>query len=165
MANRGSKPADKNNMAASSSRDVEAQRPLSRETRRASFLTLITTGPHSSPDSTPVSTASAAATNLAVLPGLRPSSSKQTEEPPPTPDRKSDHEETTLPAPVRHAWWHPLTKPVVQMIIAAVLAVIIGVVVAAVGADVPDAARALLGIPGDIWLRALKCIGRRISCV
>lgn len=46
------------------------------------------------------------------------------------------------------------------MIIAAVLAVVIGVAVAAVGTQVPDAARVLLGIPGDLWLRALKCVGK-----
>lgn len=59
----------------------------------------------------------------------------------------------------KRPWWHPITKPVVQMMVAAALAVIIGIVVAATVDDVPDAARALLAIPGDLWLRALKCIG------
>lgn len=46
------------------------------------------------------------------------------------------------------------------MLVAAALAVIIGIVVAATVDNVPDAARALLAIPGNLWLRALKCIGK-----
>lgn len=60
-------------------------------------------------------------------------------------------------------WWHPIIEPghAVQIIIAAVVAIAIGLgVTAAVGKDnIPEAAPAILGIPGQLWLRALQAVG------
>lgn len=92
---------------------------------------------------------------VGTLDSRRPSVVKQPS--PATSSGENDGPSTSSP---KHPWWHPITRPVVQMIIAAGLAVVIGIVVAATVDEVPDAARALLAIPGDIWLRALKCIGK-----
>lgn len=63
----------------------------------------------------------------------------------------------------KHPWWQHITKPAVQMVIAAVLAVATGIAVAATVDEVPDAARALLVVPGELWLRGLKCIGKHCA--
>lgn len=46
-----------------------------------------------------------------------------------------------------------------QIIIAAVLAIAIGLTVSSTVEEVPTAAITLVRLPGDCWLRALKCVG------
>lgn len=46
-----------------------------------------------------------------------------------------------------------------QIIIAALLAIIIGLAVTTQVDEVPDAAVAILAIPGNLWLRALRAVG------
>lgn len=102
---------------------------------------------------------SSASTILPLTGGIESRRPSVIKEPPPTkaPVEGDDGEPTRSS---KRPWWHPITKPAVQMLCAAALAVIIGIVVAATVDNVPDAARALLAIPGDLWLRALKCIGK-----
>ena len=47
-----------------------------------------------------------------------------------------------------------------QIIIAAVLAIAIGMIVTTQVDDIPDAAVSLTGILGQLWLRALKAVGK-----
>lgn len=47
-----------------------------------------------------------------------------------------------------------------QIIIAALLAIAIGLAVTATVDDIPEACVALLAIPGNLWLRALRCVGK-----
>lgn len=65
---------------------------------------------------------------------------------------------------VKKPWWHPVIEPghAVQIIIAAILAIAIGLGVSAgVGQEnIPDAAPAILEIPGNLWLRALQAVGK-----
>lgn len=58
-------------------------------------------------------------------------------------------------------WWHSVKKrgSATQIVIAAILAIAIGLPVALAVENVPDAVRPILGIPGNLWLRALKAIG------
>ncbi|KAG7136328.1 Excitatory amino acid transporter 2 like protein [Verticillium longisporum] len=62
--------------------------------------------------------------------------------------------------PVKKPWWHSVIEPgsATQIIIAASLAIGIGLgVSAAIGTDnIPPAAPVILGIPGTLWLRALR---------
>lgn len=87
---------------------------------------------------------------------------------------QSDHEQvgpitTDQPAEVKRKWWHPLIEPghAVQIIIAAAVAIGIGLgVTSAVGKDnIPEAAPAVLGIPGQLWLRALQAVGEFLPVV
>lgn len=57
--------------------------------------------------------------------------------------------------------WQRVKEPgsVWQIIIAALLAIIIGLAVTTSVEEVPEAAIALLAIPGDLWLRALRAVG------
>ncbi|KAK4129460.1 glutamate transporter [Parathielavia appendiculata] len=59
---------------------------------------------------------------------------------------------------VRKPWWQPVVEAgsAVQIVIAAVLAIAIGVAVSYTVADIPAAAVTLVGIPGRLWLRALR---------
>lgn len=147
-------------------RDVEAQLPAAERSRSPATI---------SPDRSPRLLGSdyrrrdrrdSSASTILPLAGVsesrRPSVIKETSplSAPATPPAEHDAKSTTS---AKHPWWHPITKPVVQMLVAAALAVIIGIVVAATVENVPDAARALLAIPGDLWLRALKCIGKSNS--
>src|SRR4051812_12843638 len=65
---------------------------------------------------------------------------------------------------VKRPWWHGVKEPghALQVIIAALLAIGIGMGVSAgVGAEnIPEAAPVILNIPGDLWLRALQCVGK-----
>lgn len=47
----------------------------------------------------------------------------------------------------------------IQIVIAAVLAIAIGMAVTTTVDDIPEAAGVLIGIPGTLWLRALKAVG------
>lgn len=140
-------------------RDVEAQLPDAERSRSPAPI---------SPDRSPRllgsdyrrrdSSASTILPFAGVSESRRPSVIKETSPLPAPATSPTEHDGDATTSP-KHAWWHPITKPVVQMLIAAALAVIIGIVVAATVDNVPDAVRALLAIPGDLWLRALKCIG------
>lgn len=61
----------------------------------------------------------------------------------------------------RKPWWHPIKEPgsAVQIVIAAAVALGTGLGVSA-ATEVPDAATTLLAIPGQLWLRALTCVGK-----
>lgn len=61
---------------------------------------------------------------------------------------------------VKKPWWHSIKEPgsAIQIIIAAALALGIGLGVSS-ATEVPDAATTLLAIPGQLWLRALTCVG------
>lgn len=62
-------------------------------------------------------------------------------------------------------WWHPVIEPgsAVQIIIAAAIAVAIGLGVKTAHPDIPSAATTILIIPGNLWLRSLKAVGKS-SC-
>lgn len=59
-------------------------------------------------------------------------------------------------------WWHSVKKKgsATQIVIAALLAIAIGLPVALTVEKVPEEVQPLLGIPGNLWLRALKAIGK-----
>ncbi|EGY21896.1 hypothetical protein VD0002_g7437 [Verticillium dahliae] len=61
---------------------------------------------------------------------------------------------------VKKPWWHSVKEPgsATQIVIAAALAIGIGLGVSAgVGVDnIPEAAPVIIGIPGSLWLRALR---------
>ena len=58
-------------------------------------------------------------------------------------------------------WWRCFFEPgsAPQIIVAAVLAIAIGMAVNVTVDEVPEAAVAILGIPGGLWLRALQAVG------
>jgi hypothetical protein len=58
--------------------------------------------------------------------------------------------------------WQKFITPgsVLQIIAAALLAIAIGLIVTTQVSEVPDAAVALLAIPGQLWLRALRAVGQ-----
>lgn len=58
-------------------------------------------------------------------------------------------------------WWNSVKKrgSALQIIIAALLALAIGLPVALTVEKVPKEVSPLLGIPGNLWLRALKAVG------
>lgn len=62
---------------------------------------------------------------------------------------------------VKKPWWHSIKEPgsALQIIAAALLAIAIGLIVTTQVEKVPDAARVLISIPGDLWLRSLKAVG------
>jgi hypothetical protein len=63
---------------------------------------------------------------------------------------------------IKRPWWHGFKQPghALQIITAAALAIAIGVVVATQVDEVPETAITLLGIIGNLWLRALKAVGK-----
>lgn len=65
----------------------------------------------------------------------------------------------------RKTFWERVKEPgsVWQILIAAILAIGIGMAVTSTVDEVPDACVVLLQIPGDLWLRALKCVGTYTS--
>lgn len=60
----------------------------------------------------------------------------------------------------QRVWWK-IKEPgsVWQIIIAALLAIVIGLAVTTQVDEVPEAAVAILAIPGNLWLRALRAVG------
>lgn len=58
-------------------------------------------------------------------------------------------------------WWRCFFEPgsAPQIIVAAVLAIAIGMAVNVTVDEVPEAAVAIIGIPGNLWLRALQAVG------
>ncbi|KAJ3467443.1 hypothetical protein FSOLCH5_004090 [Fusarium solani] len=61
---------------------------------------------------------------------------------------------------VKRPWWYSIKEPgsALQIISAALLAIAIGLVVTTQVEKVPDAARVIISIPGDLWLRSLKAV-------
>ncbi|KAJ4263846.1 hypothetical protein NW762_005880 [Fusarium torreyae] len=72
-------------------------------------------------------------------------------------DIPRDHVEEEV---VKKPWWYSIKEPgsALQIICAALLAIAIGVVVATQVDSVPDTAIVIIGIPGNMWLRALKAV-------
>jgi len=64
-------------------------------------------------------------------------------------------------AETKNPWWNSVfvAGSVTQIIIAAVLAVSIGIAVSYSVETIPKAATVLVGIPGRLWLRALRAVG------
>jgi hypothetical protein len=62
---------------------------------------------------------------------------------------------------VKRPWWYSIKEPgsATQIILAAILAIGIGMAVVSTTDEVPQAAIDIIGIPGSLWLRALKCVG------
>ncbi|KAH8729396.1 Sodium:dicarboxylate symporter [Ilyonectria robusta] len=67
---------------------------------------------------------------------------------------------TTEEHKIKKPWWHSVKEPgsALQIILAALLAIAIGLTVSTQVDEVPPAARVILSIPGDLWLRALKAV-------
>ncbi|KAL6361826.1 hypothetical protein LRP88_05303 [Fusarium phalaenopsidis] len=61
---------------------------------------------------------------------------------------------------VKRPWWYSIKESgsALQIISAALLAIAIGLVVTTQVEKVPDAARVIISIPGDLWLRSLKAV-------
>lgn len=70
---------------------------------------------------------------------------------------------------IKRPWWQGFKEPghALQIISAAVLAIAIGIVVATQVDEVPETAITLLAIIGNLWLRALKAVGKfaQTTCV
>ncbi|KAG4411376.1 hypothetical protein IFR04_015483 [Cadophora malorum] len=62
--------------------------------------------------------------------------------------------------PVKRKWWSSIKEPgsALQIVVAALLAIAIGLTVTNTVDKVPDAARAIIGIPGVLWLRSLRAV-------
>lgn len=61
----------------------------------------------------------------------------------------------------KQPWWASIKEPgsALQIITAALIAIAIGLAVATQVDEVPEAARVIISIPGDLWLRSLKAVG------
>lgn len=79
---------------------------------------------------------------------------------PPALSPQSTHTEE-MPEKKKKNVWQKFTTPgsVLQIIAAALLGIAIGLIVTTQVENVPDAAIALLAIPGQLWLRALRAVG------
>lgn len=69
---------------------------------------------------------------------------------------------TTVEETKKKPWWHAFlvwgSAP--QIILAALLALAIGLPVSMLVDEIPKEAPVYLNIPGDLWLRSLKAIGK-----
>jgi len=74
--------------------------------------------------------------------------------------RNLTENESGSPPQTKKLWWHPIKEPgsAIQIVLAAALALGIGLGVSS-ATEVPEAATTLLAIPGQLWLRALTCVG------
>lgn len=74
---------------------------------------------------------------------------------------RPEDNETTKKKP----WWSSIKEPgsALQIITAALLAIAIGMAVTTQVEKVPDAARVIISIPGDLWLRSLKAVGTLLA--
>ena len=63
---------------------------------------------------------------------------------------------------VKRPWWHGFKTPghALQIISAALVAIAIGLIVVTQVDEVPEAAIVILSIIGNLWLRALKAVGK-----
>ena len=61
----------------------------------------------------------------------------------------------------KRPWWHGIKEPghALQIVVAALLAIGIGMAVTNTVDDVPEAASAIIAIPGTLWLRSLRAVG------
>ncbi|KAI9162850.1 Excitatory amino acid transporter [Paramyrothecium foliicola] len=61
---------------------------------------------------------------------------------------------------VKRRWWHSIKEPgsALQIVSAAILAIAIGLAVVTTTDEVPQPAIDIIGIPGSLWLRGLKCV-------
>lgn len=66
----------------------------------------------------------------------------------------------TLPGAKERKWWHSIKEPgsAIQIVLSAAIALGIGLGVSSTH-EVPSEATTLLAIPGNLWLRALTCVG------
>ena len=73
----------------------------------------------------------------------------------------SIHEEDQPKRP----WWHSVKEPgsALQIVIAAAIAIGIGMAVNTTSYPVHEAAAPLVMIPGTLWLRSLKAVGKKTS--
>ncbi|KAI9051447.1 hypothetical protein LZ554_004493 [Drepanopeziza brunnea f. sp. 'monogermtubi'] len=57
-------------------------------------------------------------------------------------------------------WWSSIKEPgsAPQIVVAALLAIALGVTISETVDDIPTSARVLVGIPGTLWLRALRAV-------
>lgn len=94
-----------------------------------------------------------------VFGNAEPVSTNGSNEPPPMYPEEEVIEE-------KKPWWNGflVMGSVLQIITAALLAIAIGMAVTSTVDEVPEAARVILSIPGDLWLRALKAVGMLSSC-
>lgn len=62
-------------------------------------------------------------------------------------------------------WWSSIKEPgsALQIITAALLAIAIGMAITTQVDEVPEAARVIISIPGDLWLRSLKAVGKLLT--
>lgn len=74
----------------------------------------------------------------------------------------SPHSSREEGAVEKMTFWQRVKQPgsVWQIIGAALLAIAIGLAVATTVDEVPEAVPAILNIPGDLWLRSLKAVGK-----
>lgn len=88
----------------------------------------------------------------------------------PTPDSVATSTDTfdrqSKPEPLfveeKKTFWQRVKEPgsVWQIIIAAVMAIVIGLAVTMSVDEVPEAVTVILAIPGNLWLRALRAVGK-----
>lgn len=76
---------------------------------------------------------------------------------------ETDYEEK----PPKRPWWHSVKEPgsALQIVVAAALAIGIGMAVNATSYPVHEAVGPLVMIPGTLWLRALKAVGKEMSYI
>jgi len=75
----------------------------------------------------------------------------------------SETQNATSVVETKKPWWHTFlvwgSAP--QIILAALLALVIGLPVSMLVDEIPKEAPVYLNIPGDLWLRSLKAIGKK----
>ena len=91
----------------------------------------------------------------AVTEQLEPTNTASSQLPEPLPEENKPKER----------WYHSFKEPgsALQIISAALVAIAIGLAVAMTVDDVPEAARVIISIPGDLWLRSLKAVGKPLT--
>ena len=84
------------------------------------------------------------------------------------PVKSGESQDDANPDDVKKSWkqrlWDTLKTPgsALQIVLAAIAAVAIGMAVTATVDDIPEAAPAILEIPGSLWLRALRATGETL---
>lgn len=65
------------------------------------------------------------------------------------------------PQRANRRWWHGIKEPghALQIVAAALVAIAIGMAVTNTVDEVPEAASAIIAIPGTLWLRSLRAVG------
>jgi hypothetical protein len=72
-----------------------------------------------------------------------------------------ESQSTSITTEPKRPWWYSVKEPgsAIQIVICAAVAIGIGMAVVSTVDEVPQAAIDILGIPGGLWLRALKAVG------